>query len=102
VSAMPRTHGRRAARGPRLDPDRVAVAYCGDEAVLLDLTTYATTAANRTAALVLGAADGSRDEAGLARTLAAACGLPRRRARADVRRLLGALRRRGALARGPG
>ena len=96
----PRPAGRPAAR-PRLDPRRVAVARLGAEAVLLDLQTYRATRANAAAALILRLANGCRDEAALAAALAAEFDLGPRRARADVRRLLRALQRRGFLAPGP-
>ncbi|MBI5480009.1 MAG: PqqD family peptide modification chaperone [Deltaproteobacteria bacterium] len=80
----------------------MAVASVGAEAVLLDLQTYDAARANAAAALILRLADGRRDEAALATALAAAAGVPLRRARDDVRRLVRALARRGFLTPGAG
>jgi hypothetical protein len=99
---MARPPGRRTARGPRLDRSRAAVARCGGEAVLLDLRTYRATRANAVAARVIALADGTRTASAIARVVAADFAVAPARARADVRRLLDALDRRGFLRRGGG
>jgi hypothetical protein len=88
---------RRRARGPRLDPTRVAVVRCGDEAVLLDLRTYRATRANPVAARALASLDGTRTAPAIARVLAREFGVPASRTLDDVRRLLAELERRGVL-----
>ncbi len=100
---MTRPSRRRAVRGPRLDRGRVAVAFLGDEAVLLDLRTYRATRANAVAAFVIALADGTHPVAAIARAVAVEFGVAAARARADVTALLAALARRGLLAprRGP-
>ena len=86
--------GRPGAR-PCLDPRRVAVAFVGGEAVLLDLRTYRATRANPVAARVVALVDGARTVPAIARALAAEFGVTGARARGDVRRLLADLERRG-------
>jgi hypothetical protein len=97
-----RSAAPRPPRGPRLDRRRVALVPCGDEAVLFDLRTYGATRANAAAAWVLRRLDGRRRSRTLAAGLSAAFAIAPRRARGDLDRLLGELRRRGLLRRSEG
>jgi hypothetical protein len=88
---------RRAAARPCLDPRRVAVAFVGAEAVLLDLRTYRATRANPVAAHAVALLDGTRSVGAIARALATAFGVSGDRALGDLGRLLAALEDRGFL-----
>jgi hypothetical protein len=84
---------------PRLDPDRAAVAFVGDEAVILDLRDYRAFRANGSAALALRLMDGRRTSTAIARALTRAFAAPAAVVRGDLRRWLAELARRGLLAR---
>jgi PqqD family protein of HPr-rel-A system len=91
ADAGPGRHG-----GPARPPEVTAFPL-DDHLVLYDARDGVVHVLNPTAAQVWADCDGARDAAALARALAARCGIPERRARADVRSLLAELRCTGLL-----